>query len=135
MTDRVYHPYTAWEDWQHGMWRQCVVATDEMERAAFILSSPEIFANAAREMLRRWPIAAEHNLTNTEQNRRAWLGQATCCHRANAPESATRFAWWMLSQDARDAANAVADHVIAKWERDREADHTPALFPLEPHIA
>lgn len=124
MTARIYHPYTEWEDWQNGLWRQCVAVTDEMDRAAFILVSPAIFENAAREMLAAWPKAAEHNLTNIEQNRRAWLGQATCCHRANAPESATRFAWWMLSQEAREAANAVADRVIAAWERARAAELT-----------
>lgn len=125
---RVYHPYTEWEDWQNGMWRQCVAVTEEMDRAAFILSQPIIFANAAREMLAAWPKAAEHNLTNPEQNRRAWIGQATCAHRANAPESATRFAWWTLSAEARDAANAVADAVIADWSRRR--DNQDALFPI-----
>lgn len=118
--DRIYHPYTEWEDWRNGMWRQCVAVTEEMERAAFILSQPAIFSNAAREMLRAWPAAAEHNLTNLEQNRRAWIGQATCCHRASVSESATRFAWWTLSPEARDAANAVADHVIAGWEAARD---------------
>jgi hypothetical protein len=122
VTARVYHPYTEWEDWKAGLWRQCVAVTDDMDRAALILSSPALFANGAREMLRAWPKAAEHNLTNTEQNRRAWLGQATCCHRAGASESATRFAWWTLSTDARDAANAVADRVIADWERARAAE-------------
>lgn len=118
--DRIYHPFTAWEDWQNGLWRQCVAVTYEMDRAAFILTHPVIFANAAREMLRAWPNAAEHNLTNVEQNRRAWLGQATCCHRAGVAESATRFAWWTLSSAVRDEANATADHVIAAWEAARD---------------
>jgi hypothetical protein len=84
---------------------------------------------AAKMMLRDWPRAAEHNLTNREQNRRAWIGQATCCYSSNAPEGATRLAWWVLLADERDRANAVADRVIAEWEAGR--DTQTALFDME----
>lgn len=130
MTEQIHHPYNVWEDWQAGMWRNCVAVTDHMEAAAHILSTPDLFLASARAMLNDWTKAAEHNLTNREQNRRAWIGQAACCHAAQAPESATRFAWWMLSGDERDAANAVADRVIAEWEANREAHTRPQLFPI-----
>lgn len=131
MPDQVFHPYTAWEDWQAGMWQAPPNLTADMERAAHILASPDVFREAARAMLRDWPNAAEHNLTAMIQNRRAWVGQATCMHLAQVPEEATRQAWWTLTVPEQYAANMVADQAIAEWEREREATETPSLFVIE----
>lgn len=81
-------------------------------------------------MLRDWPLAAEHNLTDRSQNRRAWVGQATCCHEDRVPESETRAAWWLLSTEQQAAANAVADKVIEEWERYWSEECEPSLFSL-----
>jgi hypothetical protein len=125
---QVFHHYAEWEDWKAGLYR-CAVINEDTERAARMLANPEAFYMAAKMMLRDWPRAAEHNLTNREQNRRAWIGQATCCYSSNAPEGATRLAWWVLLADERDRANAVADRVIAEWEAAR--DTQTALFDTE----
>jgi hypothetical protein len=130
MFEQVFHPWTEWEDYRAGLWG--AVAVDaHTEAAARVLADPDVFYGAAVDMLRDWPKAAEHNLTNREQNRRAWLGQAACCYLTGAPESATRLAWWLLLLEERDRANRVADHVIAEWERARETATRPALFPIE----
>jgi hypothetical protein len=128
--EQVFHPYTEWEDYRAGMWR-CVVVDDEAAAAVAILGDPDTFYGAATDMVAAWPNAAEHNLTNREQNRRAWIGQAACCYLTGASEAATRLAWWLLLLAERDAANAVADRVIAEWEAAREAATRPALFLLE----
>jgi hypothetical protein len=128
--ERVFHPYTEWEDYQAGMWGPVAVDAHTAAAAA-VLGEPDVFYGAAVDMLAAWPKAAEHNLTNLEQNRRAWVGQAACCYLVGVPESATRLAWWLLLLDERDAANAVADRVISEWERARESSVRPALFLLE----
>jgi hypothetical protein len=130
--DPTYHPYTAWEDWQAGMWQTPTSPDRDMQRAAHVLASPGLFRDAARMMLREWPNAAEHNLTtNLASNRYSWVGQATCCHLANVPEVATRAAWWTLTPAEQVAANAVAAEVIAEWEADREESERPGLFLIE----
>lgn len=129
--ERVYHPYTAWEDWRAGMWQQPTDVTADMERAAQILADPAVFHPAARAMLREWPNAAEHNLTDMAQNRRSWVGQATCCHLAGVPEQATRLAWWTLTVEEQYAANMAADRAVAEWQREREFDRTPTLFVID----
>lgn len=131
---QVFHPYTDWEDWSGGMYR-CVVVTEDTERAARMLADPAAFYMAATMMVRDWPRAAEHNLTNREQNRRAWIGQATCCYSSNAPEGATRLAWWLLLEAERETANAVADRVIAEWEAARSAHLTLFTFDEETRSA
>jgi hypothetical protein len=129
--DQVFHPYTAWEDWQAGMWQSPTDVTADMERAVHILSSPSVFLSAARAMLRDWPNAAEHNLTDMAQNRRAWVGQATCMHLAQVPEEATRQAWWTLTVAEQYTANQVADQAIAEWRHERETAESPVLFVIE----
>jgi hypothetical protein len=130
MPEQVFHPYTTWEDWQAGMWRQPLNPTAEMGQAVHILSSPSVFLDAARRMLRDWPNAAEHNLTDLGQNRRSWVGQATCCHLARIPETSTRLAWWTLSAAEQVAANQVADQAVAEWEAERENRDRPGLFAI-----
>lgn len=122
---RYYH-YTLWEDFNAGMWMP--PRAGDAGKAQHILSDPEIFRSAAVDMLNAWPVAAEHNLTNLGINRQAWIGQATCCHLAGVPESATREGWWLLSDEEKAAANAVADECIAAWERARDLTRQPTLF-------
>jgi hypothetical protein len=128
---QVFHPYTVWEDWQAGMWQNPVNVTDEMEQAAHILGTPAVFLAAARAMLAEWGNAAEQNLTDMGQNRRSWVGQATCCHLAGVGEQATRLAWWTLTVAEQFDANQVADLAIAEWRLAREADRRPGLFVIE----
>jgi hypothetical protein len=127
MSDQVFHPYTAWEDWAAGMWQVPVNPTEGMRRSAHILSDPVVFLDAARAMLREWPTAAEQNLTDMARNRRAWIGQATCCHLAGVPEAATRQAWWTLTAEEQLIANQVADKACAEWESERAG----ALFGID----
>lgn len=134
---QVYHHYTAWEDWQAGMWQN--PSTDEAAQAAAILSDQPLFLEAARTMLGGWPNAAEHNLTDLGQNRLAWIGQATCCHLAGVSEAATRAAWWTLTPEERDAANVTAHVAMQEWETARAEHATPSLFnmptPRQPDLS
>lgn len=115
--EQVYYPYTSWEDWKAGMWRQPHDLENEMRLAIDILSTPRTFYYAACNMLRDWPKAAAHNLTNTSQNRLSWVGQATCCYVARITEFATRQAWWTLTTSQQLAANKTAEKAILWWER------------------
>lgn len=127
---QIYHPYTAWEDWQAGMWKPSLDPSSDAEHAAAILGEPSVFAGAAQAMLADWPTSAEQNLTDMGQNRRSWIGQATCCHLAGISEAATRQAWWTLSNEERDDANAVADEAILEWELARANEGSLFSWPL-----
>lgn len=126
---QVFHHYTLWEDFKAGMWMPPTTGAEG--QAAAILSDPKVFGEAARVMVQEWPIAAEQNLTNPTVNRQAWIGQATCCHLAGVPESATRAAWWTLTDEERTIANGVADQVIREWEQTREWARQPTLFGVD----
>lgn len=137
---RVWHPYTEWEDYTAGMWETPTDLDNETRTAAGILADPDIFRDAARFMLADWTRAAEQNLSGPVPGRRAWIGQATCCHLAGVREEATRTAWWVLTPAEQYRANQVADEVIVEWERARGEYTTPGLFTIdlgarEPEIA
>jgi hypothetical protein len=55
-------------------------------------------------------------LTDTKQNRQAWIGHAACALAHGIPEDIVREAWSYLTQEQQDAANKKADEAIAHWE-------------------
>lgn len=115
MPDKLWHPYTAWEDWQAGMWSPSMNAIAEVQEAARILGDPPVFLSAAQLMLQDWPRAAEQNLTGSRASGRSWVGQATCMHLAGIREESTRRAWWTLTPLEQADANRTADSAIDSW--------------------
>lgn len=116
---RVWHPYTDWEDYRAGMYGNCKDFVAERGLSIDLLrDAGGALPEAMMDAVLVWPIAAEHNLTDLGSNRRSWVGQAACCLAHNATQFATCSAWWELSDDERDAANAVADVTIDRWERE-----------------
>lgn len=119
---RIYHPYYVWEDYLHGMYIPDSKLTEsEIEeytkKALTLLKDPVLFLRIGREMISSWTKAAEHNLTNTQRNRQAWIGQASSCYYAKSPEITTKYAWRLMTKEEQDAANAVANTLIFEWER------------------
>lgn len=117
MIKQIYHPYTRWEDWLCGMWDRC-----STEKEAELLPEVIEFTGSAIEygaamldVLTHWPIACEHNLTNTSINRRAWIGHAACCLKFGWPECVVRSAWKHLTARQQNEANAMADKAIRCW--------------------
>lgn len=116
-----------WEDYQAGLYRPGT-NPDLAEAAAAVLRDPDQFGEAAREMLREWPNAAEQNLSRMDTSRNAWLGQATCCYVTGASAADTKAAWGTLTSFQQITANRVADHVRAMWEREQtDAQALPGL--------
>jgi hypothetical protein len=110
-------PYTEWEDWRNGMYRD--VSREEEERlvqaAAGLLADVHRLSAAMREVTTEWKHASEANL-HEPPNNRAWLGQAACAFAANVPEHLTRAAWSRLTDGQRVEANRIADRVIDEWK-------------------
>lgn len=116
--DRIFTPYTDWEDYQAGMYDESREGRSERVQAALeCLSVPSECRRAMERVVSEWKTATDFNLTNKEQNRRAWLGQAACCIQHGCHEDETREAWGMMSDFSRDSANRIAQSIINEWER------------------
>jgi hypothetical protein len=112
---RVYYRYELWEDHKHKMFFPQSEPSG-ISAAYSILKDPERLYDAMYYVSHHWPVSAEMNLTNTNRNRQAWLGQAACCWMVHATEDETKAAWKNLTREEQDAANTVADRIILEWE-------------------
>lgn len=118
---RIYHHYNLWEDYHAGMYGEDKRGRKKrVEKAAYILGTPEICKQAMEKVISEWRIATEYNLSNAEINRKAWLGQAACSCYANIHEDETREAWGLMTEQQRIKANQIAASIIKKWLRERE---------------
>lgn len=115
---RIFHPYTVWEDHLNGMYQKSCFMDEHsiVGDCEILLSCPEWLRESMEFVARIWTYAAEHNLSNTNRNRQAWLGQAACSYVFGAPEYLTKLAWNNLDPFIQARANAVADRVIKAWE-------------------
>lgn len=119
----VYHPYWEWEDWNAGMWRR--PSKDEEDeltaKAVEFTGNAELYGSFMIRVTQEWPNCCEQNLLNVSMNRRAWVGHAAACLAIGSPESITRRAWWMLTEEQRIAADRQADRAIALYVNHRRS--------------
>lgn len=115
----VFHNYVNWEDYQFGMHKkECFMDEHKMiTDCELLLKCPGWLWESMTFVSQNWKISAEHNLSNTNRNRQAWLGQAACCFSHGAPEYITKLAWNNLTEKEQKIANDVADDVIKDWEQ------------------
>jgi hypothetical protein len=119
-------PWSNWEDYKAGLYEHRFYM-GQVQASVKLLSDPDQFAEAAREMVREWPHAAAHNL-NLPSGRRAWIGQATCCYHHGATASETASAWGRLSNEAQRRANKIASAVTDDYLSGRRQPGAQTLF-------
>lgn len=127
---QIYHPYTEWEDYKAGMWRDLSNEEKEvyLQKAIVFTGDCELYGSWMLKVIDSWPITCEHNLTNLSQNRRAWIGHAACQLAIGCPEYITRQAWGYLTDKQRAEANAKADYAIFVWEERAKGKDGDALL-------
>jgi hypothetical protein len=115
---QVWVRYDLWEDYLNGMWRK---ATPEEQKtllpiAVDFTGNVELYGAAMKEVIMAWPNTMLNSLTNPSLNKRAFLGHCACCYKIQVPESVTRAAWWMLTEQQRALADEAAQIVIDSWQ-------------------
>jgi hypothetical protein len=120
---KMWHPYQLWEEFHAGMWRRLPLEMEEPYRTLAIKFTEDayLYGYYMMRVVDCWKYSCEQNLTDMSLNRRAWLGHAACAFAFCCPEYLVRQAWWELTDEQRDAANAKADEAIAVWE-ERHSD-------------
>jgi hypothetical protein len=101
------------------MWRKVSSADEEsmLKQAIDFTGNATLYGLWMKKVVDSWPTACEHNLTDTTQNRRAWIGHAAVCLAWGCPEYITRMAWGYLTKKQQDEANDMADMAITIWEQ------------------
>jgi hypothetical protein len=109
-------PFQLWEDYRAGLYAR-LPHTEQAVRASYaLLTAPDRFLAAARAMVQGWPVTSCTHLADRGRGRRAWIGQATCCHHHGANQAATTEAWGRMSQTAHQHANQAALMLLIDWE-------------------
>jgi len=115
---RIYHRYENWEDFNNGMYRKISKHEESLLLPEIIqfTADHQAWGAAMLDVVNQWQYSCEHNLTDLNSNRRAWVGQAACCLKKQYPEYLVREAWNTLSKRQQYLANKMADEAIAEWE-------------------
>jgi len=115
--NKIWHPYTSWECFKNGMWRN--VSGKErnyfLRKAVEFTGNHELYGSFMKRVITEWPIACEHHLSGDQGNKKAWVGHAACCLAIGCPEDITRHAWSYLTKQQQDDANAQAQKAIDEW--------------------
>jgi hypothetical protein len=116
---QIFEHYEKWEDYQAGMYQLTDIIDKDLKviNSIKLLSDNNLFYDICKKILIDWPIASNVNLTNKNQNRRAWLGAAACMYKNRCPEYLTRIAWNLLNKEIQDKANLIAEKIISEYEK------------------
>lgn len=114
---RKFHPYWKWEEVRHNMWGKVKQRNTYLSMAVIFTGNADLYGEWMRKVVDEWRFSCEHNLSNKEQNRKAWIGHAACALFFKCPEDVVREAWSHLSEDQQLAANNKAQEAIEYWEK------------------
>ncbi len=115
-----FHHFSKWEDFKGGLYKTNVERYgDKVQMSADLLSNQDEFFDVAIEMFSKWVYSTEQNLTDNMINKKAWIGQASCCFNHQAPDYATIEAWWSLSDEIKVEANNTAKKALKKWQSEQ----------------
>lgn len=118
MIQRIYHRWEKWECYKAGFFEEHppegMTEQDCQNKYAEFLKDLKLFKSAAYRVIDEWPNSCEHNLTNSNMNRIAWIGQSSVCIHYGIPAK-YRGGFHLLSYDEQLAANSTALEVINYW--------------------
>ena len=118
LIDRIYHPYWLWEERKFNMWgKPDKDRSFLLDKAVKFTGNNKLYGKYMRKVAKEWKYSCEHNLSNKEQNRKAWIGHAACALAFNCPEDIVRQAWSYLTDRQQNLANSQAEKAIKYWER------------------
>ena len=122
---QIYRPYWEWEDYLLGMYD-----TSKKENELYLINESKIllkdinmFFNVSLNVINEWKISSDINLSNKNQNRNSWIGQAACFYNHKCPEILTRIAWGQLTDREKLEANLVAKKIIRIYETKNRKIH------------
>jgi len=118
MIERIYHRYEKWECYKAGFFDEHPPKgmTHEycQNKYAEFLKDLRLFEITAYKVLDEWPNSCEHNLSNPNMNRIAWIGQSSMCLYYGI-SSKFRGGYHLLTKEQQIAADKTALKVINYW--------------------
>jgi len=127
MIQRIHHTWDKWECYPAGFFEEhppSGMTVEDAEQAyRSMLADLPTFRAALRKVIGQWKYSCEHNLTNANMNRIAWLGQASLACQLGIP-SKYRNGYNLLTVEQQVGADGLALGYLNKWLSTR---YQPAL--------
>lgn len=120
------YPYYEWEDYLNGMYLIPSKPYNQnlINQCVKLLSNEIVFFETAMKMIKVWKKCSSHNLEDRSINRKAWIGQASCCYKFNCPELVVREAWSLITNINKYKANKIAEKIIQIYEAENRKIHS-----------
>lgn len=117
--NRIYHPYTKWEDWKSGFYNNCSgdIKKDKIIKVIEMFNNEKLTRKYMNKVIDEWKYSCEHNLTNNTINKIAYIGQSACCLYAEIPNTITMEAWSLLDLNIKNRADKIALEILEKWKK------------------
>lgn len=117
--NRIYHPYTLWEDYKAGFYDNVSGETKKqmIDTVVDFFCNPILTRNFMMKVVKEWKYSCEHNLTNESMNKVAYIGQSACCIYAGIPSTITMEAWSKVPKENQLQADEIALDVIEYWKK------------------
>lgn len=116
MIDRVYHPFSTWEEVGFNMWGVSSDRASDTLKAIEFTGDHNLYGSYMMRVVMEWPISCENALTDSFLNKKAWVGHAAVALALGIPEDITRLAWGVLSSEQQLLANREAERAVRYWE-------------------
>lgn len=116
--ERIYHRWENWECYPAGFFEEHPpkgwTVEDCEKKYAELLSNIDEFKEAMNGVIYNWKNSCEHNLTNSNMNRIAWMGQAALCYKYGIPVK-FRGGFHLLTEEEQRKADEAALEKINEW--------------------
>jgi hypothetical protein len=127
---QVYYNYLLWEDYQNGMWRKHPKQLEEQMciDALEFMQDVERWGDAMIKVIKEWKYTTEHNLSDPQTNKKAFIGQCAVCYELGIPEHITREVWGKLTEKNQIEANNKAKKAISLFKLNHLEYELKTLF-------
>ena len=117
--NRIYHPHNKWEEVKYNMYGNTEPKKKDIlvNKVIWFFRQTPLIRKYMFFVVDNFKCSCEHNFTNPNMNRIAWLGQAAVSVWGNIPEDITRIAWNFLTEEEQTVANNIAKENIDRWEK------------------
>jgi hypothetical protein len=71
--NRVYRPFTEWEEVPHNMWGAVKNRKEMLEKVRNFTGDHELYGKYMHQVAKEWKVSCENALTDYSLNRNAWM--------------------------------------------------------------
>lgn len=115
--NRIFHPYDKWEDYRHNFYGGVLEYKHDktLETYAELLKDLSKFEAALKCIIYEWKYSCEHNLSNENMNRIAYLGQAANALINKVPYNVSMGGYNLLTLEEQQKADTLAQKYLDLW--------------------